>query len=165
MADKTEPKAEKSDETTEKAEKTGGGMKKLVLLVLIVLVVAAGSLIVGKVMFRGAGKHGKREAPRKAEVASTMALEEFLVNLADDGHYMKVNISLGLKQGVTEEKLQEHVAPIRDAIVSVLCGMHVRSVGTDEGKEHLKKLLVERINKSVPDAPVLEIYFTAFTTQ
>jgi flagellar protein FliL len=161
MADKSGDSAPKSD------EKGGKGGKKPIILIIILVAVIGSSLIVGKVMLGGKGDKGKAESKEKVvEVGVSMPLEEFLVNLADnDAHYLKATVALGLKKGVTEEKLKEHVAPIRDAVVSVLSSMHLRPLGTEEGKEELKKVLKERINKVVPDAPVMEIYFTAFTTQ
>lgn len=161
MSGKTDPSAEKP------AEKAGKSPKKLIVALLLLVVIAGSGLVAGKVFMGGKGKAEKaRQAAAEAEeVGATLALDEFLVNLADEGHYMKASVSLGLKKGVTEERLKEKLAPIRDAVVSVLSSSRIQPLGTQQGKEDLKKALLARIDKVVPDHEVLAIYFTAFTTQ
>jgi flagellar basal body-associated protein FliL len=166
MAGKGEDKAKKDEQSEGGGGKGKKGLPKLLIIGIVLLVVVGTALVAGRVVAgKRDGKHGKSAKKEAVRPGATMTLEEFLVNLADDGHYMKTTIALGLKPGLSEEKMKEHLAPIRDAIVSVLSSMRASSLSSEEGKIRLKKLLTDRINREVPDEPVVAVYFTAFTTQ
>ena len=159
MSEKTKEKDEKS----EKAEKPKGGKKKLILGI-IAIVIIVNLVIVGRIMM----SHGKK-APAKPvveEVGLKMNLDEFLVNLQGSGdHYLRATIALGLKKDLTEEKVKEDIAPIRDAIVSVLCSKKLEDLSTEEGKEKLRTEAKERINRELGDEKVVKVYLTSFATQ
>jgi flagellar FliL protein len=140
----------------------------IAVLALAVVLSIVMSVVIGKMLF---GKPAAAAKPAKAEVGSTMALDEFLINLADvnQDRYVKTSIALGLKKGVTEDDLKDQVPQIRDCIVTVLSTQTLESVRTEQGKLKLKKELVAKINKAIADDhsndKVVEIYFQTFATQ
>ena len=161
-ADSTNPEAT----TPAVAEKKPPIM--IILIVAIVLSVGA-SLVVAKMMF--GGKAGAAPKAEKVEVGVSMALDEFLVNLADTNadRYLKTTISLGLKKGLTEDDLKDKVPQIRDCINMVLMNQHLDDIRTEAGKDKLKKTLVDKINAKIADdkekTKVVDIYFQGFATQ
>lgn len=160
MADKSE---QKTATETGKAGKQGGHMP---LMAIVGVVLVLNVLIVGKIFMGGKGG-SPQSSKASTEVGKKLPLEEFLVNLADPGgeHYLKTTLSLGLRKDVDDKKLEEELAPIKDAVISVLSSTTRDNVITEAGKEKLKNEIKERVNKRLGDAKVVEVYFTAFATQ
>jgi len=152
-----------SEQAQEAKGKKGG---KMPLIIGMVVILFLNGLVVGKVFLGGGGseKHTKEEK-REEEVGEKVPLEEFLVNLADSGHYLKVTIALGLKEGVAGSVVEEELAPIRDAIVSVLSAQELEEITGEAGKNKLKKELVEKINEALEKEEVVKVYFMSFATQ
>src|SRR5579871_2378947 len=87
------------------------------LFVVIGIVLILNLLMVGKIFLGGGGvaKGAANKPEQKEEVGPIIPLEEFLVNLAGNSdHYLKVTVALGLKKDLTEDKVKEDIAPIRD---------------------------------------------------
>src|SRR6266511_1681869 len=150
----------------QKPEKPAGSRRNMPLMLIIGIVLILNGAIVGKV-FLG-GKYGSRAPEKKVEeVGKKLALEEFLVNLGDAGseHYLKSTIALGLKKGLEEKDLEEEIAPIKDAVISVLSSSKRDEISTEAGKTKLKEEIKTRVNKCLGSNKVMEIYFTAFATQ
>jgi len=133
----------------------------IMMVVMLVLVGAIGAKV-----FMGGAKADTKEVKKVAEVGISLPLEEFLVNVngAND-HYLKTTMSLGLKKGLTEEQVKEHVPAMRDAILSVLQTKSPKELGSPKERESLKDEIKEKVNKEVPEEPVVKVYFTAFATQ
>ena len=154
----------------EKAEKVEGGKKSplpLVIgaVVLVVILFFAKGLIGGK---KEDAKGDKKEKKKqeKLVVGEYVPLEpDFTVNMAGGGdHYLKAGVSLGMKKDVTEETLKHHLAPIRDAIVTILSAKKVQDLATAKSKEALKTEIKEKLN-DITDDSIVEICFTSFATQ
>jgi len=99
-------------------------------------------------------------------------LEGFTVNLADqeDNHFLRVTMDLGidrLPEGADREKPASTIpiARIRDSVLSVLTVCKADSLLTPNGKEQLKKNLLQALRHDVPELDVREIYFTEFLVQ
>jgi flagellar FliL protein len=113
----------------------------------------------------GSKSHGK-EKQGAPEVGIEMPLDEFLVNLNGGGdHYLKVSLSLGLKKGLTEEEAKKRIAPMRDAILTVLSSKSLKDLSETKNRDTLKEELKVKINEAAPEEPVVKVYFTAFATQ
>jgi flagellar basal body-associated protein FliL len=158
MAEKPEQKA---------AEKAGKREHRshMPLMAIVGIVLILNVLIVGKV-FMG-GKGGASAAKESQEVGKKLPLDEFLVNLADPGteHYLKVTMALGLSKQADEKKIEEELAPIKDAVISVLSNSKRDEIGTEAGKTSLKEEIKARLNKRLGGHKIVEVYFTAFATQ
>ncbi len=156
----------KPDQSTAEAEPKKKKSKLPIVIGFVVLLLLSG-LIVGKVML---GRHGGKNKGDKArveeEVGAKIALDEFLVNLSGgEGHYLKITLAIGVAKGLTEEKIKEDNAPIRDAIISTLCSKKLEQLATDTGKDKLKEELKARINKELGGEKIVKVYYTEFATQ
>ena len=157
--------------SAKKAEKAEGGGKKSpmpmiigAVVLIVVLYFAKGAMGGKKEEDKGDKKEKKKH--EKAVVGEYVPLEpDFTVNMAGGGdHYLKAAVSLGMKKDVTEETLKHHLAPIRDAIVTILSAKKIQDLATAKSKEALKDEIKEKLNDITDDA-VVEICFTSFATQ
>ena len=104
--------------------------------------------------------------------ATVIHLDGFTVNLADpeDNHFLRVTMDLAIERlpvPVEREKPNSGLpmARIRDTILSVLTVCKAEVLLTSEGKQQLKKNLLEALNRENPNLGVREIYFTEFLVQ
>ena len=102
------------------------------------------------------------------QVKDTLALEPFLVNLADqdDVHFVKTTFQLGLGEKAGEEtKNPVVVAAIRDSIISLLSSMRAEQILSPQGKEALRKEIRTRVNQESPKLKVIEVFIVDFVVQ
>jgi len=102
----------------------------------------------------------------------TVHLEGFTVNLADheENHFLRVTMDLALDHlppGAEKAKPSAGLpmAHIRDTILSVLTECQADALLTADGKNQLKKKLLEALNRGIPELGVRDIYFTEFLVQ
>lgn len=108
------------------------------------------------------------------------SLDEFIVNLADPGHYLKAVIALELNKpaenpkkgghGVNKGELMDpeislHIPKIKDAIITILTTKSFGELSTPQGKEALKKQIKNKVNLILGKEIVSNVYFTSFTMQ
>jgi flagellar FliL protein len=159
MADKA-----KKTETPDAAGGEGAAPKKppmMIFAIVGVLVVFIVGFVVAKKMM------GKPAAPAVPVVGEHVALDEFLVNLADstNDHYLKTQITLGLVKEVTAEQFKDDVPQTRDAILMLLSSKSLEDIRTPAGKAKLKTAIADAVNKAVGKKDVLEVDFQTFATQ
>ncbi|MFN7016408.1 MAG: flagellar basal body-associated FliL family protein [Fimbriimonadales bacterium] len=144
-----------------------GGKGKSPMLMMVVVLIAglAGGLLAGKNFLAPKAP----PTPKPPTVGKTLDLGEFIVNLGDES-YLKAGVALGLKEGIDPKKLEEEIAPLRDAALMAFSGKTRSELNSLEGKHKVKEEIRERVNevlehKTHEKESVLEVYFTAFTTQ
>lgn len=131
-------------------------------VVLVLVLIVVGAKVMGGSKAKGKGK----KVQEKIEVGLTLPLDEFLVNLNGGAdHYLKTVVALGLKKGLTEEQFKEHIAPVRDAIITVLSSQTIKSLANEKQREALKAELLKRSNEALGENMIAKIYFTSFATQ
>jgi flagellar FliL protein len=157
-------------EKPQKEPKAGHG--KMPLFAVIGLILIMNMLIAGKIFFGGGGKPGggkeasEQHGKKAEEVGEKLELEEFLLNLAgSNSHYLRATFAVGLKKGVSGKKMEEEVAPIRDAMLSVLTTKTLEDISTQAGKEKLRAEMVKKINEELGEEKVVKIYFINFAAQ
>jgi flagellar protein FliL len=111
-------------------------------------------------------KSGHKEAPDGA----TINFEPFLVNLADKdaSRYLRTTIRVEVASKETAERLTSGevlISKIRDAILNILCTKISTDIVTSEGKEKLKKEILEKLNSFIPEQPAQDVFFTDFVVQ
>jgi flagellar FliL protein len=128
-------------------------------------------LAVGK-SSKGHAAHGGKGSDKKkghsaAEVGTVYSLGEMVVNLADTGslRYAKVTISLGFEEKLSEEKLKEREAALRDAVINVITCKRFDDLHGKGGMQKLREQIRVATTNRVPDATVAEVYFESFAMQ
>jgi flagellar protein FliL len=153
---------------------------KLVVIGLVALVLLGGGGGAAWWWFvarpKAAGEAGGAERPKEKETKAEkkpagggmVALDQFLVNLADKDASRFLRVKLGLvveTKAEAEETEKDDVAKarLRSAILEVLSQQTAETLVTPEGKSELKKLIAERASAAGPK--VLDVLFTDFVVQ
>jgi flagellar FliL protein len=169
-----------AEHTTKPAETPKKKSNHVVLIAVAVILSAAGFgawRFLPRPSAQGKDSKAEEETPRKnskkrSPVKSVMHLESFVVNLTgpDETGYLRVGIDLGCEAeeggGEGEKKKNDGAtAMIRDTVLTVLGRAKASDLLTPEGKEKLKKDLLDALTERVPNLGVLEVYFTEFIVQ
>jgi flagellar FliL protein len=156
-------------DTTAPASKKRGGFFKLVLVVL--LAVAGGGAGAYFYFVKAAPAHAKEAEPEPPPAPTgIVALEPFVVNLADTGatRFLRVTLSLVLQDEAQAKEIEEHAldkARVRSAILELLAEQHAEKLVTPEGKNELKKTIAERIEHAAHELKVVDVLFSEFVIQ
>jgi flagellar FliL protein len=166
-----EPETQEVPQEQEAPKK--GKMKMIIILGATLLLLGSVGFLARGYLSGSKGAASGPEAPKEKDtekVKSTMNLDSFLVNLADQDatRFVKVSFRLGLD----EAKLGEEYAgdpnvlgATRDAIILLLTTKSSDDLLSIEGKEKLKKEIRDGVNKVLPKGKVIEIYILDFVVQ
>ncbi len=105
---------------------------------------------------------------RHGQVKTTLALDPFLVNLADadEARFLKTTFQLGLAKEPSEEaRSPVAIAAMRDSIISLLSSKTAEQVLTPQGKDKLREEILSRVNAVSPQIKALEVYIVDFVVQ
>lgn len=137
----------------------------IMVLVVVAVVVFTCTLAFGKKIMAKDNK----PAPVVVEKGTIVDLDEFLVNLTDEGsdHFLKVTLALEFtkKSGKTADSMKDDAAEVRDAVLQVLSVQSRADVSSLDGKEKLKQEIKDSVNKQLGDKEVLNVYYVNFVTQ
>ena len=64
-----------------------------------------------------------------------------------------------------KEEINSKLPVINDIIITLLSNQTFENVYTAEGKEALRKQVMEKINQQIPEYRVIFVYFTEFVVQ
>ena len=165
-------------------QKSGGALKWIVFGVLFALI--AGGVAGGILWYvlrpqpaaeavqegEGEGQGGEGEAaePKPIEPTGIIALEPFLVNLADKdaNRFIRVTLQLAVEDEAVVKLVEANAvsrARLRSAVLEVLTLQTSDRLVTPEGKAELKKTIAERASASLGQVKVLDVLFTDFVVQ
>jgi flagellar FliL protein len=116
------------------------------------------------------GEAAAMETETRPHGDGLIAMEPFLVNLADKDaqHFVRVKVGLVVETKKDGEELSKEAvvtARLRSAILEVLAQQTADHLVTPEGKSELKKLIAERSNAALGEKKVLDVLFTDFVVQ
>jgi len=129
---------------------------------------AALVLIVAGAAFYAIPQFGETGRASGEQVKGKLALEPFLVNLADkdESRFVKGTFHLGLAEKLSEkEKDSAAVAAIRDSIITLLSSKTADQILTPQGKDTLREEIRARVSTISPQIKVLEVYIVDFVVQ
>jgi flagellar FliL protein len=156
-------------ETNAPTPKKKGGFVKLLAIVL--LACAGGGAGAYFYFVKAAPAHAKEAEPEPPPAPTgILALEPFVVNLADTGatRFIRVTLSLVLQDEEQAKELEEHAiekARVRSGILELLAEQHAEKLVTPEGKDELKKTIAERIEHAAHELKVVDVLFSEFVIQ
>jgi flagellar FliL protein len=142
--------------------------KFLILVVSIVLVVAGSVTYLAFPYLKGVKTASSQKEVKRHQVKEILALEPFLVNLADTdtSRFVKTTFQLGLAEELEEkEKNTVAIAAMRDSIISLLSSKTAEQLLTTQGKDKLREEVRSRMNSVSPKIKVLEVYIVDFVIQ
>lgn len=163
------------DEQKEAAEEKpkpaagGGKSKKLIIIITVAVLVLGGGGFAGYSLMKGKAKDGEKgehaEKEKKDSKSVLIALDPFVVNLSEQGRYLKVTMQFELEDAKDQEMVTEKVPSLRDAVITLLSSKSSESVSGPEGKSQLKDDIILRANKAIGKDAVKTLYFTEFVMQ
>lgn len=158
--------------------KKGRGLIKWIILLILLAALIGGGWFAYKKFFSSDAKkeeqakeqaaEDEQKGPAPALVQGVQVqLPDFLVNLADPlgRRYLKLGISVEVKDAKAAEAMKTHEAKIKDAILLLLSSKSYQELSTLESKIELKKEIVERLNQILGGSKVLQVYFTDMVIQ
>jgi flagellar FliL protein len=171
-----------ADNEEGKEKSGGGGLLPIINLVLLVLVLAVGGFIAWKLISM---EQLATEQPAATAVQQTddtaipeaeddsdeppvsMDLDNLTINLADTDRdrYLRVKITLELRNEEAKAKVSENMVKIKDLLISSISGKKFSEIRTPQGKYELKLDLIYRINRIVGGKPIKNLYFADFVSQ
>jgi flagellar protein FliL len=140
---------------------------KLLLFIAGALVLIVGAGITSYLfLFSGKSKaEGSHKEEKKNEKISLFALDPFVLNLAEQGRFLKVTMQFELLNPSHEQMLTERVPHLRDAIITLLSSKSSDTLSSPEGKFQLKDELLLRANQAAGKNVFKNLYFTEFVMQ
>jgi flagellar FliL protein len=145
------------------------GNKKLLFIVIgVVLVLLVGGGAAGY-MFLADGKQkgsaGQEKEKSSKGKAVLFALDPFVLNLAEQGRFLKVSMQLELTDDSALASANERTPQLRDAFITLVSSKSADSLANPEGKFQLKDELLLRANQAIGKDVVRNLYFTEFIMQ
>ncbi len=171
MADKKEK---------EKGKGTGNGLKIIIIALLFFIVVGLG--FGGYFIYAKLSSNNTNNTSININTSSnvlspsnelspyTYSLDEFLVNLSDEGgkRLIKTKIFLGYdtkKKKDMDKELEEKKAAIRDAVNGILRSKKAADLVSQKSIEDLKKEILSRINPYFVSGKATNVYFNDILIQ
>ena len=113
------------------------------------------------------GGHGEAKGGEGGGVSTVYPLEPFIVNIYDgqEIRYLKIKIEFELASSQVKPELDAKVAPLRDAILSLLTTKTMQEVQDLQGKNLLRDQILDAVAKVIPPRKVTKVYFTDFVVQ
>lgn len=157
----------------------GGSLGKVVLIVGVVVLSSIGGGVVSWVLIvqsgmlpQGAGNHDPENADIREmmENGAVVGLEPFVVNLADTDspRYLRVTISLMVDDKDEVEEVVENATMLsktRDVILQTLSRKRSDEIIDEEGKNHLRAEILERLEPYYERPRIVDVMFTEFVIQ
>jgi|UniRef100_A0A7C3Z7Z4 flagellar FliL protein len=148
--------------------KTKRSIKKVLIIALVGLVLIGGGLAAYVMLTdepqMGKGAQAGQVTPKPGV---TMALEPFLVNLADkeSRRYLKLKVELEVDNEASAKELEKSLPRIRDALILLLSSKTYLDLASFEGKQQLKQDIKNRIAALPGGQKVSDVFFTEFVAQ
>jgi len=98
---------------------------------------------------------------------SLLAMETFVVNLADPGgkRYLRVSIALELDDQDFVEEAKKKTPQMRDRILMILPAKKFKDIRTSSGKGSLRKEMIAQLNPLLDKCKITNLYFQEFVIQ
>lgn len=116
----------------------------------------------------GAENDKNAEKAKSEAIGKVVALDTFIVNLADPGanRYLRVTMDLEVSGGKTpEEEITRRTSQLRDAVLMILPTKRYADIVSTEGKTALRDEIIGALNALLATSKVSRIYFKEFVIQ
>jgi flagellar protein FliL len=118
----------------------------------------------------GEGGHGEGHGEKAEEVVTDagkiIPLDAFTVNLASGvgtmPRYVRMNVSIELEQGVSDQEFNVKVPRVRDTVINLLNSKKASEINAPDGRDQLKEEIKHSLNSFLMQSKVKGVYFTNF---
>ncbi|MDO9694754.1 MAG: flagellar basal body-associated FliL family protein [Candidatus Latescibacteria bacterium] len=123
----------------------------------------------GKEKSGGHGKPGKHgEAGSLSGRGSLVGLKEVTVSLRSEGavtSFLRISVDLEVPDPSKVLLVEERLPHLRDIVIASLSNKYAADLRTLEGKEALKTELLRKLGEALPEAGLMNIYFSDLVVQ
>lgn len=155
--------AEERHEEVHHEEKKGG--KRTFLILFIVLTLLGGGGLSYLFLFNKKAATSEAEQKKPAQKTALIALDPFVLNLLEQGRFLKVSMQFEINDETQREFVQSRIPQLRDAIITLVSSKSVESIASPEGKIQLKDEILLRANQVMERDVFKNLYFTEFVMQ
>jgi flagellar FliL protein len=160
------------EEVTETPAPKKKGKGRLILFALVGLVILGGGGGGGYWWYakrQAAAASAEKKEPERAPTR-VLAMDPFVVNLADGGgtRFLRVSLSLVVEDNESAREIVEKEvdrAEVRSALLERLALQTADHLVTPEGKKELKKEIAEQATHSAHGLKVSDVLFSEFVVQ
>lgn len=160
-----------AEEVVKEEAKGKGGKKKLFLILILGIVMI--SLAGGGVFFLLSKKGSETEEAKKGKKAKGsehtvfIDMDPIIVNLLDPTgkRYLQIRMSLEVADKKVEEEIKKKDPIIKDIILNTLSGKTVEEVIVPEAKDKIKQELLKKINETLGEELILNLYITQYIVE
>lgn len=149
-------------------EKPKKSKKKLLIIIAgAVLVLLISGFLAYTMLLSDKGKADKIEHKegKNSEKAALVSIDPFILNLAEQGRFLKVTINFELADASYQQMVTDKTPQLKDAIIILISSKSADSVASPEGKLQLKDELLLRANQTMGKDIFKNLYFTEFVIQ
>jgi flagellar FliL protein len=147
-------------------EKPKKSKKKLIIIIAgALLVFSISGFFAYTMLLSKKGGAEEETNKKKEEKALLVALDPFVLNLAEQGRFLKVTIHFELTDPSSQQVVENNIPQIKDAIIILLSSKSIESIASPEGKLQLKDELLLRANQTIGKDVIKNLYFTEFVMQ
>ena len=143
-----------AEEATDEARDESGGGKKNIILFAVVLLVAIGASVGGTIFFLAPGGEEDAATPEPVSNKPATAIYHnmrppYIVNYVTGSkpRYLQAEFTIMARDETAIEAVVLHMPLIRSEIVGFLSEQNFLELQTQEGKDHVRRGIVELINK------------------
>lgn len=158
--------AEEVDATAgqEKVQNKSGRKGLLIVIIMLAAAIGAGGFAYMQFSQSKGGAEAKED--KRPTKSALIALDPFVLNLAEHGRFLKVSMQLEIADAAQEPLVNEKIPQLRDAIITLVSSKSAESVSSPEGKFQLKDEILLRANQAVGGGVTFKnLYFTEFVMQ
>jgi flagellar FliL protein len=143
------------------------GSKTLIIIIVAAAVVLGAGGFAGYKLLAGKKSDSKTQEAKADANTSIVALDPFVLNLADHGRYLKVTIQFEISDKSLSETVKNKTPQLRDTIITLVSSKSLNSISSPEGKFQLKDELLFRANQVIGvDKDIFKnLFFTEFVMQ
>ena len=150
-------------------ENQNGSKSKIIIIALLVIIVAIVSvsayfLITGQ----SAATGGEVVKKSRSQDEYTILLDEFVTNLQNEAktkNYLKIQVALMTTDKKSAKSIEEDTNKIRDIILNDLRGKTPEEILEVKKTDDLKNKILEKLNESLGDDIIEDLYFTNLVVQ
>ena len=150
-----------------KEEKPKKSSKKLIIIIAgAVLFFSISGFFAYTMLYSKKGGHEEDSKKGKdSEKAVLVALDPFVLNLAEQGRFLKVTLQFELSDPAYQQLVENNTPQLKDAIIILLSSKSTEAIASPEGKLQLKDEILLRANQTIGKDVIRNLYFTEFVMQ
>ena len=146
------------------AAKKAGNKMLIIIIVVVTVVLGAGGFIGYKLLAGGKEDHAEQKETKEMAQSEVIALDPFVLNLADHGRYLKVTIQFEISDKSMNDLVMSKTPQLRDTIITLVSSKSLNTISSPEGKFQLKDEVLFRANQIMGMEKDIfkNLYFTEF---